>query len=163
MNSLHDTEATQAGHLPVFQSSPATQPSSRLAHSEDEDPEEQLVVLMSALPWPGSADPDHDHYPTLPQLYNALAQRFIDTDCVPFRKYLAIQLGYLYEDCPELASPTFVTILPPDIRQVHLHWLCLYMHTSKTAQHERDIRDRARRGEGRLGPHRGGARRDNNQ
>lgn len=43
------------------------------------------VVLMDAHTWaditPSSAVDDRDHYPTLVQLYNALAQRFLDTDC----------------------------------------------------------------------------------
>ncbi|KAI0773947.1 hypothetical protein C8Q74DRAFT_1316919 [Fomes fomentarius] len=103
--SLHDAEATlrstgwTSACVPEFSPKyydPAVEDSVVLAHFEDEDPEEQLV------------------------LYNALAQRSIDTDCVPFRKYLAIHLG-LSKD--------------------------LYMHTSKTAQHEWGNRYRTRKGD----------------
>ena len=43
----------------------------------------------------------------------------MDTDCTDFRWYLALMLEYLYIDCPELSSPSFVTALPQDIRQFY--------------------------------------------
>ena len=108
------------------------------------------LVLISAHAWPGvSPTLDDDHYPTLPQLYNALAQRFLDTDNDEFQRYLGLQLGYLYEATPELATSSFTDSLPIDIRQFHVDWRLgiLCMDTPQTRQHERDIRDRARRGE----------------
>ena len=121
-----------------------------LGHPDHAD---TLIVLLQAHSWSGvklsSSAEDEDHYPSLPELYNALAQRFLDTSCTPFRKYLNLQLGYLYEDCAEVSSPAFVTTLPPDIRQFHLDWLSgtLRMHTRNTVEHERAIRERARRGD----------------
>ncbi|KAM5542116.1 hypothetical protein V8D89_004199 [Ganoderma adspersum] len=90
-----------------------------------------------------------DGYPSLPQLFNALAQRSLDTECDPFRRYLNIQLAYLYMDCPELASPGFLSTLPVDIRQYHLDRLSdtLRMQAPKTIEHERDVRERARKGD----------------
>ncbi|KAI8978256.1 hypothetical protein BD414DRAFT_149740 [Trametes punicea] len=94
---------------------------------------------------------DHDeaHHPTLPQLYNALAQRFLNTEYDSFRRYLSLQIGYSYRECEMLASPTFVGALPPDIRQFRLDWLSktLRMHTEKTIEREGELRARARRGE----------------
>lgn len=63
------------------------------------------------------------HYPSLPQLLNALAQRFLDTDCTDFRRYLALMLEYLYNDCPEVSAGIFMAALPQDIRQFHIDWL----------------------------------------
>ncbi len=90
-----------------------------------------------------------DGYPPLAQLFNALAQRSLDTECDPFRRYLNIQLAYLYMDCSELASPGFLSTLPPDIRQYHLDRLSdtLRMQAPKTIEHERYIRERARKGD----------------
>ncbi|RPD59469.1 hypothetical protein L227DRAFT_576287 [Lentinus tigrinus ALCF2SS1-6] len=111
------------------------------------------VVLLSSHTWPGITPPADDndevHYPSLPQLYNALAQRFLDTDDEEFRRYLNLQIEYLYEDSAALASPAFVTMLPPDIQQLHIDWQLrvLCMPISETIQHEREIRSRARRGE----------------
>lgn len=117
------------------------------------DEVELKVVLISSHAWPGitpSKDEDDEaHYPSLPQLYNALAQRFLDTDCDEFRSYLTLQLAYLYEDSAALASPSFVTTLPPDIQQFHVDWELgvLRMQVPETIQHEREIRARARRGD----------------
>ncbi|TFK89265.1 hypothetical protein K466DRAFT_584752 [Polyporus arcularius HHB13444] len=111
------------------------------------------VVLISSHNWPGIVPPTDDrdeaHYPSLPQLYSALAHRFLDTDCPDFRRYLLIQIDYLCQDCPALASPTFVTERPSDIQQFHLDWRLrsLSMLRPETIQHLRDIRARARRGE----------------
>ena len=90
-----------------------------------------------------------DGYPSLAQLFNALAQRSLDTECDSFRRYLNIQLAYLYMDCPELAGPGFLSTLPVDIRQYHLDRLSdtLRMQAPKTIEHERDIRERARKGD----------------
>ncbi|KAH9902759.1 hypothetical protein C8Q73DRAFT_785397 [Cubamyces lactineus] len=123
-----------------------------LVHPENTD---ALVVLISASSWPGvvpsTDDRDEAHYPPLPQLHNALAQRFLDTECDAFRRYLNLQLGYLYE-CPAAASPDFVTTLPPDVQQFHLDWRSetLRMHAKKTIEHEREIRARARGGQWKL-------------
>lgn len=88
-----------------------------------------------------------DGYPPLAQLFNALAQRSLDTESESFRRYLNIQLAYLYMDCPALASPNFLSTLPPDIRQYHIDRLSdtLRMQAPKTIEHERDIRERARK------------------
>ncbi|KAJ8453765.1 hypothetical protein ONZ51_g13414 [Trametes cubensis] len=114
-----------------------------------------IVVLMFSSVWPGivpsTDDRDEAHYPPLPQLHNALAQRFLDTECDAFRRYLNLQLGYLYE-CPAAASPDFVDALPPDIQQFHLDWRSetLRMHAKKTIEHEREIRAQARQGQWKL-------------
>ncbi|EIW51755.1 uncharacterized protein TRAVEDRAFT_24850 [Trametes versicolor FP-101664 SS1] len=118
--------------------------------------EETTVVLLSVYTWPGitlSVEAD-SHYPTLPEMYNALAQRFLDTDCLAFRQYLNIQLGYLYEDCVDLASSDFLARLPTDIQQFHLDWRSgtLWMDTTMTLEHERRIRERVRRGDWQLMP-----------
>lgn len=122
------------------------------------DDPEAVVVLLSAGPWPGvsisvsPSDPAADcaaPYPTLAQLYNALAQRSLDTACDPFMRYLNVQLAYLYLHCAELASPGFVRTLPEDIRQYHLDRASdtLRMQAPQTIRHEREIRERARRGD----------------
>ncbi|CDO70288.1 hypothetical protein BN946_scf184942.g88 [Trametes cinnabarina] len=115
--------------------------------------EYSTVVLLDVATWagitPSAAPEDSDHYPSLPQLYNALAQRFLDTDDDEHRRYLNIQLGYLYMDCPALATPDFLASLPADIRQLHLDFRSaeLNMTAPGTVAHERDIRERAQRGE----------------
>ena len=108
----------------------------------------RLHALFSSLPTSADANTD-DGYPSLAQLFNALAQRSLDTECDSFRRYLNIQLAYLYMDCPELASPGFLSTLPVDIRQYHLDRLSdtLRMQAPKTIEHERDIRERARKGD----------------
>lgn len=118
------------------------------------DAEETTVVLLSVHTWPGIMPSAEADYPTLPGLYNALAQRFLDTDCLAFRQYLNIQLGYLYEDCVGLASSDFLARLPTDIQQFHLDWRsgALWMDTIKTLEHERRIRERVRRGDWQLIP-----------
>lgn len=121
--------------------------------SGDDDEVELKVVLLSAQAWPcitPSTDQEEEaHYPSLPQLYNALAQRFLDTDSDDFRRYLTLQIEYLYQDNAALASPDFVATLPPDIQQFHIDWQLrvLRMQRPGTIQHEREIRERARRGE----------------
>ena len=99
-----------------------------------------------SLPTSTNIEDDGDHDPTLPQLYNALAQRFLDSSCYKFRQYLLVQLAYLYMDCPDVASKSFVEHLPNDIRQFHLDMLSetLYMQTDDTIKHEKRIRERAR-------------------
>ncbi|PIL30716.1 hypothetical protein GSI_06884 [Ganoderma sinense ZZ0214-1] len=121
------------------------------------DDPEAVVILLSADPWPGvgvsSSESAGDcapcPYPTLSKLYNALAQRSLDTDCDAFRCYLNLQLAYLYLHCAELASPDFVLTLPEDIRQYHLDWASetLCIQAPQTIQHEREVRERARRGD----------------
>ncbi|KAM5542198.1 hypothetical protein V8D89_004071 [Ganoderma adspersum] len=119
------------------------------------DDPEAVVILMSANPWPGvspSEPADASNcapYPTLAQLYNALAQRSLDTACDPFMRYLNVQLAYLYLHCAALASPEFVLTLPENIRQYHLDRASdtLRMQAPQTIQHEREIRERARRGD----------------
>ncbi|KAI1790432.1 hypothetical protein LXA43DRAFT_1062072 [Ganoderma leucocontextum] len=117
------------------------------------DDPEAVVILMSAHPWPGVSPSESAEgcapYPKLAQLYNALAQRSLDTDCDPFRRYLNLQLAYLYLDCAELASPDFLLTLPQDIRQYHLDRSSdtLRMQAPQTVQHEREIRERARKGD----------------
>ncbi|KAI9059661.1 hypothetical protein FKP32DRAFT_1133196 [Trametes sanguinea] len=111
---------------------------------------EEKVVLMSAGPWPGiSPTSSIARYPSLSQLYNALAQRALDTESLRFRQYLHLQLAYLYEDCAELASSSFVGCLPRDIQQYHLDWRSgtLMMGNADTIRHERAIRERARSGD----------------
>ncbi|KAI0330231.1 hypothetical protein GY45DRAFT_1323954 [Cubamyces sp. BRFM 1775] len=120
-----------------------------LGHPQNSEVE---VVLMLSHPWPGITPSTDDcnkaHYPPLPQLYNALVQRLLDTECDPFGWYLILQVAYLYEDCPALASSDFLTTLSPDIQQFHLDWLSktLRMDTKTTLRHEREIRARARQG-----------------
>ncbi|OSD05844.1 hypothetical protein PYCCODRAFT_1384936 [Trametes coccinea BRFM310] len=107
---------------------------------------EATVVLMSSGPWPGiSPMSSNARYPSLPQFYNALAQCALDTECLRFRQCLHLQLAYLYEDCPELASSTFWERLPRDIQQYHLDRISgtLMMGNANTIQHERNIRERA--------------------
>ncbi|KAH9848938.1 hypothetical protein C2E23DRAFT_842223 [Lenzites betulinus] len=120
--------------------------------------ESSHVVLMDAHTWaditPSAAADDRDHYPTLVQLYNALAQRFLDTDCFDHRQHLTVQIAYMYMHCPVLATPEFLARLPADIQQFHLDYLSddLRMNAPKTVAHERMIRDRARSGDWRLMP-----------
>ncbi|OSD02431.1 hypothetical protein PYCCODRAFT_402717 [Trametes coccinea BRFM310] len=120
------------------------------------DSEYDAVALMSSYQWPGivpsADDNDRAHYAPLPQLYNALVQRLLDTDCWSFRMYLNLQISYLHLDCPALASPDFLAALPPDIRQFNLDWRSetLRMHTDATVQHERKIRAQAREGRWKL-------------
>lgn len=145
------TSATVPENTPQYYD-PAIDEQTVLCYGNDP---ELLVILLSAHTWPGvspsgseSAD-DCTPYPTLAQLYNALAQRSLDTDCDDFRRYLNIQLAYLYMHCAELASPDFVLTLPPDIRQYHLDRASdtLRMQAPQTIQHEREIRERARKGD----------------
>ncbi|KAI0706750.1 hypothetical protein C8T65DRAFT_610370 [Cerioporus squamosus] len=116
------------------------------------------VVLMCARTWtgitPSDAAEDAAHYPALLALYTALAQRSLDTDTDAHRRYLQLQLGYLHMDCPAVATPGFLASLPPDIQQLHVDFLSndMRMGTARTLAHERDIRDRARRGEWTLMP-----------
>ncbi|OJT04240.1 hypothetical protein TRAPUB_5030 [Trametes pubescens] len=96
------------------------------------------VVLMEAHTWaditPSAAADDRDHYPTLVQLYNALAQRFLDTDCFDHRQHLNVHIAYMYMHCPPLTTPEFLARLPADIQQFHFDYLSddLRMNAPKT-------------------------------
>ncbi|KAI0330248.1 hypothetical protein GY45DRAFT_1323971 [Cubamyces sp. BRFM 1775] len=148
LRSLGWISGELSAYAPQF-SDPAVDEHVVLVHPKNPD---AVVVLMSASSWPGitpsTDDSDEAHYPPLPRLHNALAQRFLDTECDAFRRYLNLQIGYLYE-CPAAASPDFVAALPPDIQQFHIDWRSetLRMHARKTIEHEREIRARARQGQ----------------
>ncbi|KAH9852406.1 hypothetical protein C2E23DRAFT_920991, partial [Lenzites betulinus] len=131
---------------------------------------EPVVVLLSAHAWAGitpSVGPeDRDHHPTLFGLYNGLVQRFIDSDCWDHRQHLSLMIDYMYMHCLSPVTPELLERIPADLRQFDIDSRSeeMAMLTPETVLHERDIRDRARRGVWRLMPEGsysvGGTRRD---
>ena len=90
------------------------------------------VVLLSADTWPGpfaTTLVEHElTYPALPDLYNALAQRFLDSNNAEFRRYVMLMLNYLYLDSREVKTAEFAGCLPRDIQQLHLDILSNDLH-----------------------------------
>ncbi|KAH9920259.1 uncharacterized protein BXZ73DRAFT_52263 [Epithele typhae] len=119
-------------------------------------PYDDLTILFDAGVWTGmskelSTSPKgSDHYPSLSRFYCALVHRILDTSSESFIRYLRMQLHYLYAaQLSLLSSPASLESIDPELRQWHVDWIKgeLNMPHPDTIAHERDIRERARRGD----------------
>jgi len=118
------------------------------------------TVLLPAEEWnyslPRSVDSTastQDFYPSLPALLDALIESMLDAPTArgSLVGYLHCQVGYLYGYAPALRQKSFAACLLPAHRQFH-HDLVAGMDgsTSVFQEHQREIRDRIRRGEWQL-------------
>lgn len=114
------------------------------------------VVLMPEADWgrprrriesqPATAV---DGCPILVDFYAALARRYIHTSSTDFRRYLSVQIAYLYMGSTELSTPAFAAQLPLDVLQFHYDMLAdkLAMLAEPTIAHERWIARQVEQGE----------------
>ncbi|KAH9913319.1 uncharacterized protein BXZ73DRAFT_55588 [Epithele typhae] len=119
-------------------------------------PCDDLTVLFDANVWTcmseelWSSPNGADHYPSLPRFYCALVHRIMDTSSESFIRYLQLQLQYLHAAQRSLlSSPAWLENIDAELRQWHIDWIKgeLNMLHPDTIAHERDIRERARRGD----------------
>ncbi len=115
------------------------------------------TVLLPAEEWncslPLSVEPTasiQDFYPSLPALLDALIDSLLDAPSTrgSLAGYLNCQVGYLYGNAPALRQKSFAGCLQPAHRQFHNDLVAgMDGSTSIFLEHQREIRDRFRKGQ----------------